>query len=428
MNPRQLVVFGACLTQFMVIGLLSSFGLFFAVLEEQFGWSRALLSGSTSLAFLTMGIVAFFGGRLNDRYGPTVVLGAAGVLFGIGYALIPQVDEPWQLLVLFAIFIGAGLGTHDVVTLSVIARWFESRRGIMTGVAKAGAACGQMLLPPTVALLVIRVDWRDAVLIVGSGAAALLLVAALSMRRAPDDPAPAPDADVHLRDRDRPPARHDDDPAPARDPGVHGPEFAEARRSRTFWTLCATQFLFLPSVASVPLHIVAHGADLGMSVPASAALLTVIGAASIVGRLSVGAAVDRIGGKNTYVLCFVPLLMSLLALVAVDTHRPLFAIVAAYGFAHGGFFTVVSPTVAEFFGTRAHGAIFGGVLFYGTIGAVGGPIMSGWIFDAAGSYTYAFTGLAVMAALGLSLVLSLPGPRSAPRDSLSGRPAQAPGG
>ena len=163
---------------------------------------------------------------------------------------------------------------------------------------------------------------------------------------------------------------------------MHGPEFAEARRSRTFWTLCAVQFLFLPSVASVPLHIAAHGADLGMTVAAGAALLTVMGAASIVGRLSVGAAIDRIGGRNTYVLCFVPLLISLVALVAVDTHGPLFAVVATYGFAHGGFFTVVSPAVAEFFGTRAHGAIFGGVLFFGTMGAVVGPIMAGWTFDA----------------------------------------------
>ena len=404
MRPRQLVVFGACLTQFMVIGLLASFGLFFAVLEEAFGWSRALLSGSTSLAFLTMGVVAFFGGRLNDRYGPAAVLGTAGVLFGIGYALIARVDAPWQLPVLFALFIGAGLGTHDVVTLSVIAHWFERRRGIMTGVAKVGAALGQMLLPPVVALLLIRLDWRDAVLAVGAGAAVLLLVAALSMKRAPDDRAAARNADVH------------------------GPEFAEARRSRTFWTLCAMQFLFFPSVASVPLHIVAHGADLGMTVPASAALLTVIGAASIAGRLSVGAAVDRLGGRNTYALCFVPLLISLLALVAVDTRGPLLAVVAAYGFAHGGFFTVVSPAVAEFFGTRAHGAIFGGVLFHGTAGAVAGPIMAGWTFDATGSYAYAFTGLAAMAALGLALAISLPGPRPARRGPPSGPPARARGG
>ena len=82
----------------------------------------------------------------------------------------------------------------------------------------------------------------------------------------------------------------------------------------------------------------------------------------------------------------------LLALLVVETHGPLFAAVAVYGFAHGGLFTVVSPTVAELFGTRAHGAIFGGIVFFGTLGAAFGPVLAGRIFDVTGSYEYAFTG------------------------------------
>ena len=144
-------------------------------------------------------------------------------------------------------------------------------------------------------------------------------------------------------------------------------------------------------------------------------LLTVIGGSSIVGRLAIGTLVDRIGGKNAYVLCFVPLIAGLLSLLAADTHWLLFAAVAVYGFGHGGFFTVVSPTVAEFFGTRAHGATFGGILFFGTLGAAVGPTMAGRVFDLTGSYAYAFTGLAVMGVLGLFLVLSLPSRRSMER-------------
>ena len=106
--------------------------------------------------------------------------------------------------------------------------------------------------------------------------------------------------------------------------------------------------------------------------------------------------------------CFVPLLIGLLALLAVETPGLLFPAVAVYGFAHGGFFTVVSPTVAELFGTRAHGAIFGGILFFGTLGAATGPIVAGRIFDVTGSYAWAFTGLAAMGALGLVLATSLP--------------------
>ena len=159
---------------------------------------------------------------------------------------------------------------------------------------------------------------------------------------------------------------------------------------------------------TVPLHIAVHGIDLGMTRTTAAILLSVIGGSSIVGRMMVGTLIDRIGGKNAYVLSLVPLVAGLLALLVVETHWPLFAVVALYGFAHGGLFTVVSPTVAEFFGTRAHGAVFGGVVFFGTIGAAIGPIMAGRSFDVTGSYAYAFTGLAVMGVIGLALVISLP--------------------
>ena len=388
MDPRFPVVFGACVTQFTIVGLLFSVGLLFDVLEEELGWSRTILSGSTSLAFLVMGVLAYFGGRLSDRYGPTVVLGTTGLLYGLGYVLVSLIGQPWQLVAVFAIFIGLGLSTHDVVTLSTIARWFGDRRGMMTGVVKVGTATGQMVMPPLAALLIVAVGWRDAVLLLGYAAAAILLVAAQLLRSPPER---------------RPTARHAE---------VGAPETVGVRRSRAFWTLCATQFLFFPSLVTVPLHIAVHGMDLGMTRATAATLLTVIGGSSIVGRLTIGTLVDRIGGKNAYMLCFVPLLAGLLSLLAAETHWLLFAAVAVYGFAHGGFFTVVSPTVAEFFGTRAHGATFGGILFFGTLGAAVGPTMAGRIFDVTGSYAYAFTGLAVMGALGLALVISLPSRRS----------------
>ena len=410
MDPRYLVVFGACVTQFTIVGLLFSVGLFFNVLEDELGWSRTLLSGSTSLAVLVMGVLAFFAGRLSDRYGPTAVLGTAGLLYGIGYGLISAVDEPWQLVALFGIFIGLGLSTHDVVTLSTIARWFERRRGAMTGVVKVGTATGQMVLPPLTALLMAGLGWRNAVLALGVGAAVLLLAAALSMKRPPESRSP----DGRSPDRRLPERRSSGrcSPGPRAGAGVAG--FAEVRRSRAFWTLCATQFLFFPSLVTVPLHVAVHGMDLGMTHATAATLLTVIGGASIVGRLTIGASVDRIGGRNAYVLCFVPLLIGLLALLAVETPGLLFPAVAVYGFAHGGFFTVVSPTVAELFGIRAHGAIFGGILFFGTIGAAIGPIVAGRVFDVTGSYAWAFIGLAVMGTLGLVLAISLPPRRTAP--------------
>ncbi len=62
LDKRYLIVLGACLTQFMIVGLLFSYGLFFKYFEVEFGWSRTLLSSCMSFAFLVMGVLGFFGG------------------------------------------------------------------------------------------------------------------------------------------------------------------------------------------------------------------------------------------------------------------------------------------------------------------------------------------------------------------------------
>jgi len=384
-DPRYAVVFGACLTQFMIIGLLFSYSLFFKTFEDEFGWSRTTLSAAASLAFLVMGVLATYLGYLGDRFGPKPVLAVTGVLHGIGFALISQVSEPWHLFLIFGVFIGLGMSTHDVVTLSTVARWFDKRRGMMTGVVKSGTAAGQMLLPLAAAFLIAGIGWRGAAMTLGLGAAFFLLIGALLMKTPPASGRATADTPAH------------------------GGGLKSVMTSRVFWTLCAIQFLFLPSLTTVPLHMPVHGMDLGMSAARAATLLSTIAGASVVGRLAIGAFADRIGGKRGFILCFLPLIVALAALPAIGAPWLLFVVALAYGFGHGGLFTIVAPTIAEFFGTRAVGAIFGAIVFFGTIGGAIGPILAGRVFDTTGSYDPAFMTLAGMATLGLMLVLSLPG-------------------
>ncbi len=384
LDKRYLTVLGACLTQFTVVGLLFSYALFFKAFEVEYGWSRTLLSSGTSFAFIVMGVLGFFAGQLNDRYGPRTVLAVAETLCGMGYVLLSQVTEPWQLFAIFGLFIGVGLATHDVVTLSTIARQFRQRRGIMTGVVKVGTAAGQIAVPPGAAILIAIYDWRLALTILGIAGVVLLVFAALMMQN--------PLASGESDDRT----------------DADGSGIQEARRSRTFWMFCAIQFSFFTTLTTIPLHIVVHGMDLGMTPALAAMLLSVMGAASVAGRLSVGALVDRLGGRRALLLCLVPLIASLLAFLSTSTPWLLFVAVGVYGIAHGGLFTVMSPTVAEYFGLKAHGAIFGIVVFFGTIGGASGPILAGRIFDLTDSYTLAFASLAALATLGLVLALRLP--------------------
>jgi MFS family permease len=85
----------------------------------------------------------------------------------------------------------------------------------------------------------------------------------------------------------------------------------------------------------------------------------------------------------------------------------LYLYAAVYGFGHGGFFALVSPLVAEIFGTISHGSILGGVLFLGQMGGAVGPAVTGLIFDVTGSYRLAFMIMLALSVIGFTFSILL---------------------
>ena len=385
-DTRSRVVVSSFIIQGTIIGCVFAYGIFFKILEDEFGWSRTVLSASSSIAFLVMGLFAILGGRINDRYGPRWVLSASGLITGLGYILLAGIQQPWQLVLIYGLMIGIGLATHDVVTLSTVASWFEKRRGVMTGIVKTGTATGQILVPPLVATLIVLVDWRSALWVVGLVSGLVLIASAQGMRR---------------------PARRTGSDGQSSTAESTGLSVNEAKSTRAFWTFCAIQFCFLPSLITIPLHVVVHASDMGMHKAHVAALLSTIGGCSILGRLLLGFMLDRLGGRLAMLLSLVPLCLSLCSLFFIEEPLYLFLFALVYGFGHGGLFTVVSPTVAEYFGMRSHGSLFGIIVFFGTLGGAAGPILAGWIFDTRGSYDMAFATLALLALVAILLAASL---------------------
>ena len=101
------------------------------------------------------------------------------------------------------------------------------------------------------------------------------------------------------------------------------------------------------------------------------------------------------------------LLFSVMLLHQIERPELLFVFTFFYGIPHGGFFVIASPSIAEYFGTRSHGSILGLVFFVGTVGAVGGPIITGWTYDVTQSYDVSILLLIGLAAVGLLLTLFL---------------------
>lgn len=385
------IVLSGFLIQGISIGAMFTFGVFFKELQTEFGWSRGLISGASSLSFFVMGIGAIIFGTLNDRIGPRLILSVSGIFLAAGYLLMSFIQKPWQLYLLYGLFISIGFATHDVITLSTLAKWFVRLRGRMTGLTKTGTGVGQFVMPVAATALIAAYGWRLAYQVIGVFSLVTLFLAAQLMKSDPTSIGALPDGDRQST------ARAVDNPETA------GSKSANAFQSRQFWILCTIQFFVFFCLFTVIVHIVPHARDMGLAPAIAAVVLSTIGSVSIIGRLVIGTLIDKIGGKRSMISCFVILISSLILLQLANQTWMLFLFAAFYGFAHGGFFTVMSPLIAESFGTGTLGQLFGVVLFVGTLGGTIGPTLSGYAFDVTGNYQVPFIIITGCAVAGLCL-------------------------
>ncbi len=387
-----IVVVAAAIIQLIILGTVGAFGVFFKPLLVDFGWSRAMVSGAASLSQFVNGLIAIVVGGLNDRFGPRIVMTALGVFFGLGYLLMSQINNIWQLYLFYGVIVGIGVSGADVVLLSTVARWFVKARGAMSGIVKAGTGMGILIMPLVANWLIYTRGWRTACVVLGVLSLAIVILGAQLLRRDPGKMWLQPDGE---------------EKAVAGNPGLteRGLSFQEAARTTQFWAICAAYLIVVFCATTVLVHIAPHATDLGISATSAAGILSIIGGASIIGRLVMGRASDRIGIRLGLLICFAILLATLLWLLSANQLWMFYLFAAVYGFAHGGFFALVSPAVARLFGISSHGLLLGIVLFSGAIGGAVGSTLAGYMFDITGNYHLVFLVLAGLSLCGLMLSL-----------------------
>jgi len=389
------VIVAACFSiQAIGVGTYISYGVFFNQLSSEFGWSRATISGASSAAFFLMGLLGIFVGRLNDRIGPRKVMTVTSSFFGLGLLLMSRLDAVWQLYLFYGVIFGIGLSSIDVIALSTTARWFVKKRGVMTGIVKVGTGMGQLMIPLAASMLIKSYGWRTSYLIIGVAGFLLLVSITQLLRRDPSQMGLLLNYEKKMS---------------MDNPGLIrvGLSLHEAVHTRQFWMICAVNLVIVFCLMIIMVHIVPYARDIEVSALRAASVLSTIGGVSMIGRFITGIAIDRIGSKRVIIVCFILLMVELLWLQMANDLWMLYLFAVFYGITHGGFFTAISPIVAEFFGISAHGVLFGIVAFSGTIGGAIGPFVAGYIFDITAGYSLAFWLGTLVSTLGLMLIVLL---------------------
>ena len=126
------------LTLLAAAGVRATPGVLIVPLEAEFGWSRATISFAVGVNIFLYGLIGPFAAAVMDRFGLRRTMLVALALIAAGVALTPLMTQPWQLVLLWGVVVGAGSGTTALVLgATVAARWFAVRRGLVMGVLTA---------------------------------------------------------------------------------------------------------------------------------------------------------------------------------------------------------------------------------------------------------------------------------------------------
>lgn len=371
-----------------------AFGVFFKPVQTDLNWTRAMTSGAFSLSLFTEGLLGIVMGGLNDRIGPRKVLTFSGFLLGLGCLLMSQIRTIWQLYLFLGIIMGIGISGGWIPITSTVARWFIKRRGLMSGFVLSGTGLAGLIAPPVAGFLILTYGWRYSFTIMGTAILLITLFAAQFLRRDPSQMGQVPyGAEV---EREKGP-----------EPGAEGLSLREALLTRHFWLVNSMVFCFGFCMFTVVVHIVPHATDLGIAPAAAVKILAAMGGISMIGRLFLGNLADRIGSSRIFIIGFILMPAAFLWLVPSKEMWMFYLFALPFGLAQGGMGAAESPLVAEIFGLKSHGLIYGAVGFSFATGAALGPWLAGYIYDVRNSYQLAFVLCAVIGIIGLILTTLL---------------------
>jgi MFS family permease len=370
-----IIAIAAFFILFSAYGVRFAYGVFFKPMAEELGFSAATTSAAYSISFFCEGIFSLVSGGLADRFGPRIVLSLSSILVVTGYCLVPLVHSPWQLFLFYGILVGVGMGAMFVPLISMIARWFNARRNLMTGLVSSGAGAGMLFIPPYTAHLIDGYGWRNSFLIMGIAIFTVAIVAAQFLRRDPKAMGMAPYGESRN--------------ASQAESGSKGFNFGPALRTAQFWVLFTMMFCFGIFAMSYNVHIVPDAINSGMRPTAAANIMAVTGAMFIISRIALGLVADRSGNKPIVILCFIVSAAAFCFIAMLHRQWAFFLLAAMIGVSQGGVGLSQSPLVASLFGLRSHGIILGCLGLGNTAGAALGPLLTGYIFDYTGSYHWA---------------------------------------
>src|SRR5581483_8411068 len=374
-------------------------GFYLVELQRRTGWPASLISGASTLYYLSSAALVIFINDAVRRFGAhvCVIMGAAALAGSAG--VLPFITDPWQLIAAYLVM-ALAWATMSLGAINVIlGLWFTARRGLAISLALNGASFGGVVVVPGLVFLAGAAGFTTAMLTGAAFILALMIPIAWT-----------------ILGRSGEPGRQAQEPDAATDAANPQPTSwtrARALGSLAFWSVSAPFALAITSQAGFLVHEIAFlEPTIGRYAAGIAVAITT--SMAIVGRLVLGAASQRLDQRLAAALSLATQAGALAAMTLASDPVLLFAACAVYGFSVVAVITFPSLIIQHEFEAAAFGMLIGLSTGISQFTYAFGPGLLGLVRDAAGGYG---------AALGLCIALNL-----AAAAILLWRPTPAPAG
>ena len=373
----MVVFLTACLLLFVSFGTRAGFGLYLQPVSSDLGWGREVFGLAIAIQNVMVGFAQPFTSAIADRYGTGRMIVAGGLCYVAGLMLMSHASSPADAYLGLGVLTGLGLsGTSFAIVFGAVGRVVsDEKRSMALGMAGSIGSIGQFSMVPAGQALLSAYGWSTVMMIF-----AFIMLVTL------------PIAGV-LKGR---PADHG--PGQSLTHALH-----EASGHNGYRLLVAGFFVCGFHVAYIGTHLPAYIVDQGLPPEIGAWALGLVGLFNIVGSAAAG----FIGGKfsKPYLLSGLyfgraVLFVAFVLLPMTETTALVFG--ATMGLMWLSTVPVTSALVAQIFGPRYMGTLFGIVFFSHQMGAFLGAWFGGYIYDRTGSYEIVWwvaAGLGVMAGL-----------------------------
>ena len=377
----------ACfLISMSVSGASMAFGVFIPPLVKAMGWSHSALSFTYALSSVVTGLGVLVVGSLVHARSLRLLLLWGGLLNGLGVYMTSTVTTIEGFYFWYGVVAALGRSVFGFATITLITRWFEQRRGLATGLTKAGNGLGPFLFSPLVTWVIFWWDWQTAFVVTAAGMTTCILISCLVIRNHPHDMGLQP---YGAAAPPRTPPRSQA-PAASRSTATASSLWGTVLRRQGFWSLSMINF-FCCLCHSIPLvHIVGFAQTAGLSAFASAWVLSLMALSSVAGRIFWGVFADAHGPRFTLVLTLFA--QGVLVLWLVNAQDPVifFLYALLWGFGYGGVGTQYGIVAREVYGPRLFGPGYAGQSCFSMVGMAAGGFLGGYLFDLSQSYVSAW--------------------------------------